>query len=137
MVTMLRQFLICLSIFVLGGCAVTAHYQELVTLKKLNASQKEIEKDLSRQEALFAKLRKDLKNNKLKETMPQKRILEVYGEPVLSKRVESDQLIKEVFLYRHPTDFFSSDRIYLYFNYNEELVSWELKAGSGEEETAK
>ena len=72
-------------------------------------------------------MREDLKNNRLAKGMLTKQILATYGEPILSKEVSDKDSAKEVFLYRHPTEFFSSDRIYLYFDNDKRLLFWEFE----------
>ena len=106
---------LCFLVFI-SGCSVFSHYQELITLKRVGDSQGEIDRYLKKQEKLFYKLSNDIKNNNLKEGAKKQRILAVYGDPILSKTLEDSPLQSEVLLYRHPTNYFSSQRIYLYFN---------------------
>lgn len=68
----------------------------------------------------------DIKNNRLSKGIPQGKILAAYGEPVFCKKEENEAGSRETCLYRHPNLYFSSDKIYLGFDINQCLVSWEL-----------
>ena len=103
---------ILLFIVVLGGCA---KYQGVMTLKNYAAGQRQIQDYVRAQEELFLKLKQDFNDNKLEKGMPQSEITSIYGEPILSRSIDN----KEVFLYRHPTEYFDTDRIYLYFDKNQ------------------
>lgn len=121
--------IIFLTVALLGlnGCSLLQHYEQLMALKRIGDSQREIELYLKAQEEGFYKLKQDLKTKKLKIGVPQEEILARYGEPVLSKEVKDKPQIQQVFLYRHPTNYFTSDKIYLYFDKNRKLVSFEYK----------
>lgn len=103
----------------LSGCARTAG---LLTLKRVGASQQEIERYLERQEKLFKRLAEDVKNKKLKPGTSKQKVINVYGEPVLSKCNKTS--LETAFLYRHPTKYFNSDKVYLYFDKDSKLSSW-------------
>jgi uncharacterized protein YicC (UPF0701 family) len=119
--------LLLLAIPSLSGCETVTHLDELLTLKSVSDSQKDIDKYLAEQEKGFQKLLDDLKNNRLKEGMTKKYIIATYAEPILVEQNSEDPRIKEVLLYRHPTQYFKSDRIYLYLDKNRKLLSWQLK----------
>lgn len=118
--------ILLLFIVSLGGCTYITHYKQLMLLKRLGENQREIEEYLDTQEKLFYKLRDDVLNNRLTKALPNKKILSVYGEPIFCRSLESEDKIKETCFYRHPTHYFSSDKIYLNFDINQRLDSWEL-----------
>ncbi len=120
------KFLIisCLVIFCLAGCLFLP--QSIKTLKQVGESQEEIETYLRRQAKLFDKLLVDLKREALKPGIPKNTIIAIYGEPILTKEV-TEPLFSQTLLYRHPTEYFQSDRIYLYFNQKGKLIRWEYK----------
>ena len=95
-----------------------------MTLKQLGESQAEMDKYLAKQETLFEKLVEDFKNEKLNAGLSQKNIFRVYGQPILTR---SWQTAGEVLLYRHPTNYFTSDKVYLYFDAEKNLVEWQYK----------
>jgi hypothetical protein len=113
-------------ILTLSGCAVINNLDGISALKELGNNQREKEIYIEKQEKSFNKLKEDVKNNQLRKGMPQGTVLSIYGKPVLCKTISNKERSGEVFLYRHPTDYFSSDKIYLYFDQNKLLDSWNL-----------
>jgi len=113
-----------LLVFILEGCAVLS--PELKTLKSVGDSQKEIAKYISRQEKFFLKLLAHYQRGRLRVGTAQNKILSAYGEPIAVYRW-GDSLNKEYYLYRHPTDYFTSDKIYLYFDEMNKLLHWEYE----------
>ncbi|MCK4912193.1 MAG: hypothetical protein KAS05_00555 [Candidatus Omnitrophica bacterium] len=96
------------------------------TLKSVGDSQNEIGAYLDEQIKLFNKLVIDLENEDLEPGISKKGFISIYGEPILSKKVtEPPEGVR--LLYRHPTEYFKSDRVYFYFNQEENLVYWEYK----------
>ena len=73
------------------------------------------------------KLKDDINNGRLRKGASKKYIIDAYFEPVLAKKSADDSGAKEILLYRNPTEYFQSDRIYLSFDNRGRLVSWELK----------
>jgi len=59
--------------------------------------------------------------------LTKKRIIKIYGDPVLTKKIEDSPPMTEALLYRHPTKYFSSDRVLLYLDEAQELIHWEYK----------
>lgn len=111
----------------LNGCSLLRHYEQLMVLKNVGDSQREIESYLKTQAERFYQLRKDLHQGTLKIGLSKEELLTRYGEPVLSKKVEGNPQIQQIFIYRHPTNYFTSDKIYLYFDKNNKLVSFEYE----------
>ena len=117
-----------LVIVLLCGCAKVTHLNELLTLKRVADSQKQIEIYLAKQERGFNKLNEDIKNSALAKGQLKRSIIAKYSEPVLTKEPEPESAgIKEILLYRHPTNYFKSDRIYLYFDNGNKLISWKVE----------
>lgn len=120
------------AVFSLSGCATLQHMDELLTLKSVADDQKQIEIYLAKQERGFNRLNDDIKNNRLSKGQLKRSVIAKYSEPVLIKKAEPEAGgIKEILLYRHPASYFKSDRIYLYFDDGNRLVSWELKPAEG------
>ncbi len=118
----IKYFLIFIFFTVINGCIFLS--PELKTLKKIGDEQKEISRYLERQSRLFERLIKDVKENRLKKKISQARVIALYGEPILTYEAGKEGL-DEVFFYRYPTKYFTSDKIYLYFDNFGKLVSWE------------
>jgi uncharacterized protein YehS (DUF1456 family) len=123
------RFKILFYFFILGisGCAAMNNLDELMALKSVADSQKDIEEYLKKQESGFKKLLDDIKSNRLKQGVSKKYILETYAEPVLTKKDTQDKAIQEILLYRYPTQYFKSERIYLYLDKDFRLSKWQLK----------
>ena len=121
-----RGAAIILITFLLGGCVYITHYKDLMFLGKLAANQREIDNYLKKQEKLFHKLEGDVKNSRLKKGISKEAVLSEYGEPVFCKSVESSGDIVESCLYRHPTEYFDTDVVYLKFDKDEKLYFWEF-----------
>ena len=113
-----------MGLFCLSGCCFLP--PGLKTLKSVGRSQDEIKVYLARQSKLFNKLLGDLNNNKLRQGVTKDQFIRIYGEPILSKRAV-EFLGEEILLYRHPTKYFQSDRVYVYFDKEEKLIRWEYK----------
>lgn len=112
-----------LALFI-SGCFFLP--ENLKTLKNVGDSQKEINSYLSRQVKLFNRLLADLKRNALRPGISKERFIRIYGDPVISKEIAGPSG-NTMLLYRHPTNYFKSDRVYLYFDREEKLLRWEYK----------
>lgn len=115
---------ICLAVG-LPGCAYLSNREGLMTLKEFSDNQKEIDNYLTRQERLFYKLKNDLNKVRL-EGMAKEKVIKIYGDPIFCQPLPDKNNAGEQCLYRHPTDFFGSDMIYLEFDSNQKLKSWYL-----------
>lgn len=120
------KMLVYFLLFFFCGCVSLGSYSSLMNIKKLGNNRKQIEEYLSNQERLFENLKEDIVAKRLKRDISREEVIETYGEPVLSKRSQDDG-IAYYLLYRHPTKYFSSDFIYLYFDNTERLSSWLVK----------
>ena len=98
----------------------------LRTLKSVGDSQDEISAYLAKQLRLFNQLLIDLDDEAIEPGISKERFMRIYGEPILSKEV-SEPSGGTMFLYRHPTEYFTSDRVYFYFDQEENLSNWEYK----------
>lgn len=111
----------CCALLAIVGCS---KLEGLMTLKRLGDSQKEIETHVDKQEKLFNLLVNDLKAEKLKSGTSETQIQRTYGSPVLTKPAAEPEG-SYVLLYRHPTRYFNSDKIYLHFDASRKLTHWE------------
>ncbi len=67
-----------------------------------------------------------MNNKRLKQGIAKGKFIRTYGEPVLSKKTV-EPLGEERLLYRHPTEYFQSDKVYVYFDEGGRLTRWEYK----------
>ena len=115
---------LCLVSFFLSGCFFLP--EGLKTLKSVSDSQDEIEVYLIKQTRLFDELLNDLNQETLEPGISKNKFIYTYGEPILFKEVDNPSGGLMLF-YRHPTEYFKSDRVYFYFDQEERLVRWEYK----------
>jgi len=111
---LLNKIILGVLFLSLAGCS-----PQVNNLISLSESRSQMEAEVKRQEALYLKLKEDIKDNRIKKGFTQKQIFSRYGKPVLIK--------PGFLLYRHPTQAFSSDLVYLYIDQKGVLVSWEIK----------
>ncbi|MCF7870941.1 MAG: hypothetical protein K9L77_02710 [Candidatus Omnitrophica bacterium] len=119
-------FAFIVSTTILGGCAFFSKLPQLLTLKRVSSSQKQMERCVEKKKKYLKKLKKDIDENKLEKGITYRRFIKLYGEPVLEKD-SGKKNIKKVLLYRHPTEYFNTDKVYIYFDLSDKLVSWEYQ----------
>ena len=105
-----------------AGCRVLGNARQLLVLKDVSKSQDQIKKYLSRQEELFYKLVEDVKAGRLETGAKYSWVVKQYGDPVFCRDAEN---YSKKCLFRKPTDYFSSDKVYLYFTEQEKLAKIE------------
>lgn len=118
-----RLFLVIIMIFV-SGCSIIQHKDALLTLKRLGDDQARQEQFLIRQEKKFQLLLSDIESKKIKIGTSRSRVLSRYGEPIAFKEIENDPVISEQIVYRHPEEFFGSEKVYLFFGKDKKLTDW-------------
>ena len=118
---------IILSAFIviyLEGCSSLRYTEQLLVLKRLSDSQRNINNYLGEQEKFFEKLLADIKKEKIELGTSKDDFLTNYGKPVLIRK-DFKKSMGEVFLYRYPTKYFNSDKVYVYFDRFGKLVNLE------------
>ncbi len=122
-----RIYLIVTVLFI-AGCVSSKefNYEGIRNLSQLAVEQRRLGCYLKKQEALVAQLRSDILEGTLQKGMRQDAIIVLYGEPVVSRELAASDNKNEVFIYRHPTRFFSTDIMYLYFDGAGFLSAWSL-----------
>ncbi|MDP8212297.1 MAG: hypothetical protein P9X22_03275 [Candidatus Zapsychrus exili] len=117
-------FLLVISIC-FSSCAKLKHINELLTLKGYSDEQTKIGKYVESQDSKFDKLLLDIKNGALDKNIKSKSVVRIYGDPVFKKDIDDKGEKQQKWLYRYTTKYFNTDKVYLYFNENDRLVSWE------------
>ncbi len=123
-----------LSLVCIYGCISREEIRGLKTLSRYSKSQEGNEKFVEVQEEKFENLLDDYKNDRLKKGLSQRYIFRNYGEPVSSRMVEDDPLIKERLVYRYPMEFFGSEKMYLFFDEDKKLIDWRWEEASIQEQ---
>lgn len=96
-----------------------------MALRQYSAGQSEIARYIKNGESHFNMLIADIEKRNIKIGAKYNDILRRYGEPVLIWNTEAPSLISKKLLYRKPVDYFSTDRVYLYFDNSDALVKLE------------
>jgi hypothetical protein len=112
---------------ILAGCVTEYQTKEIVHLKRLSDNRAEMDRFIDIQEKGFARLQDDFNGNRLTAGTPKDSIISRYAEPVYCKAAEGLSS-GEICLYRRPTEYFSPNVIFLYFNKDQQLESWESLA---------
>ncbi len=111
------KFLMVL-IFVSGCSTISA----LNRLQDLSVERDEQQILVKEQEKKFEQLLKDFSSGKIEKGNSKDKIIEKYGEPITIKDVKTDSFFSEELMYRHPAQFFGSEKIYLYFDKDGKLL---------------
>ena len=109
--------------FFIAGCL--GSLSGAMALKRYSAGQKEIASYVKAAQYRFDLLAADIAGNALRVGLKRADIVGRYGEPVLDWKVDDAFGAVEKLLYRKPVEYFSTDRIYLYFDKEDRLVRWE------------
>src|SRR4030042_2114151 len=106
-------FSLSLAVIFLSGCVYLAHLDEVMFMKRLENSQKEMQAEIDKEERLYNKLKTDIDNGRLNKPMKKRAIFHLYGEPTLCRPAEGRAGIKETCIYRKPTGGLSTQIILL------------------------
>jgi len=117
--------IIFLTAIILSGCAKVAHLDQLLTLKGLADEQDQMGKYIDAQDEKFELMLDEMKAGTLDQYLNKRKIVRTFGDPIYVKTVERDEQQLEVWLYRYAGKFFGSEKIYLYFDSDENLVDSE------------
>jgi len=124
----IRRVLFLSLSLILGGCIFLPGGKRISRLEGYFANRTLIEEYIKQQDALYSKLRKDIDSGALRPGISKQMILSEYSDPILCKESskEQDPEVSETCLFRHPTRYFSANKIYLHFDENHELYSWRI-----------
>jgi hypothetical protein len=127
--------IVFLGCLLLGGCAKVRHLDQLLTLKDLADEQTRLNRYIEKQDEKFERMREEARAGTLKEYSNKKKIRRAFGDPVYVRDVIKEDRELESWLYRYATAYFGSDKIYLYFDGDGNLVKSEYIEGThGESE---
>lgn len=132
----LTLFLGCL---LLSGCSKVSHLDQLLTLKDLADEQEELNKYIDQQDKNFDRMLEEVKAGTLDQYSNKQKILRTFGEPVFARDVIEEGHGLESWLYRYTTQYFGTEKVYLYFDSEGNLVKSEYvggKDGESGQETA-
>lgn len=115
------------TVLVFCGCAKVKHLDQLLTLKGLADEQVAMNQYIEKQDQIFELMLEEAKAGTLDQYLNKRRILRAFGDPIFVKHVKGDGQELESWLYRYSTEFFNSEKIYLYFDPDGNLVKSEYK----------
>ncbi|MDD2927655.1 MAG: hypothetical protein PHE30_02255 [Candidatus Omnitrophica bacterium] len=123
-------FYLSLAVIFLPGCVYLTHWDEVRFMKGLEASQKEMQAELDREQKLYNKLKADIDNGRLDKLMQKRAIFRIYGEPTLCRPAQGQGQsgVKESCIYRNPAgEGLLAEIILLNLDARERLSFWEVQ----------
>ncbi len=120
---MRTYFLIAAALMMtLTGCAKLEHLDQLLIIKDYSASKDLQRKEVNTQNKNFEKLLASLQEGNFSQRFSnKKKIKEEFGAPVISRGEERNGKEYEVWLYRYPTRYNDSPKVYFYFDQEGQL----------------
>ena len=98
------------------------HLDELLTLQDMSKDRDQQIKYVDEQNKKFDQLLEVVNAGRLSEYSDKKKVVKAFGEPILAKSIVEDGQPAEEWLYRYATKYFNSDKIYLYFDGQGNLI---------------
>ncbi|MFC1703272.1 hypothetical protein ACFL1E_00620 [Candidatus Omnitrophota bacterium] len=120
-------FMMLIAALSVYGCITFEEISGLKTLHGYSKSQEGNERYVEIQEKKFQKLLSAYRDNKLEQGTSRRTIVRSFGEPISAREIDGESQAKERFVYRHPMEFFGSEKVYLFFDENRKLVSWQYE----------
>ena len=96
-----------------------------MVLRGYSSDQEQIAVQVKLQKNWFLMLVADIEKNNMKAGLKYDDVVRRYGAPVLVWNMEAPSLAAKKLLYRNPVEYFSTGRVYLYFDGADGLVKWE------------
>jgi len=115
------------AVLVFSGCAKVKHLDQLLTLKGLADEQVAMNQYIEKQDQIFELMLEKAKAGTLDQYLNKRKILRTFGDPIFVKHVKRDDQELESWMYRYSTEFFDSEKIYLYFDLDGNIVNLEYK----------
>ena len=132
---LVKSLCLLLLLAMCAGCT-----QKILVLKRFASSQKEMQSYVAKQEKGFLRLTKDIQRASLRKGISKESVIKKYGEPVFCDTATpcligqasvlppaAEGGIAQSCLYRDPTEYFSTDKVYLYFDRQDRLHSWKYE----------
>ena len=113
---------------ILAGCAQVKQIQNLdplLTLKSYSDEKEEQEKWVSLEEKKFEVLLTAVSSKSIDQASTDDSVLQSFGEPVLVDHIKENDIVIDRWLYRHPIQKLSRQRVYFYFNPDGRLIRYE------------
>ncbi len=128
----LYKRLVCVGCLVscvfFAGCGFVKkvqHLPQLLTLKRYSQEQTKISEEVQKQNQKFDALAVSISEEGFKKYKNAAQIRMDFGKPVFARVAEHNGRPVEEWLYRHATEFKNTDKIYLYFDFDGNLLEWD------------
>ena len=109
--------------------------QELLTLKAYSEGKDDQAKYVAERDKQFEQLLEHVKAGTLdQEFSTDRKIAEAFGPPILTRNVEWENQPVVLWLYRYQVKYFNSDKVYLYFDAQGNLIDAHDISGPSEPE---
>ena len=123
-----NKVIIFLVVF-LTGCSVTNNLEEIKRLQAVGDSQEQIQNDVEAQDQVFAQMLNAYEFNQLADYKTKQQIVGAFGKPLGRWDINEGDLSTK-WLYRQSANFFHSDKLYLYFDQDDQLRKIEFVPAS-------
>ena len=130
------QFALLLILLLsLTACAKLSHLPQLLTLKSMSENKDAQKKYVKKENESFEKVLAAFNSDTLSQYPDQAAVLKEFGKPLAQKKVVKDGQEVEKWVYRYSVRSFTPEKVQLFFNEKQELVSWEHKLPVKKSET--
>ena len=85
---------------------------------------------IEEQNLKFSHMLEAIAHNRFDEYQTKGKLLKDFGDPVFCRPLENSQPPLDECLYRYHSQFFGSDKVYLYFDKDEKLNKWVYEKGT-------
>ena len=121
-------FFLFLLVTIASGCTQVKQFQnldELLVLKDYSDEKEAQGKWIDQETKRFELILAAAKDGSIKDFSTQRTMREHFGVPVLIEHVQEGGASVERWLYRHPIQKLASDRVYIFFNSDGNLLRFE------------
>lgn len=111
----------------ISGCNTLSNLDKFAQLKRYSNNQDQTDAYVEAVDHQYLRLKKAVTSEgSLSEFDSKEKILSAFGEPILIERKFYQGQEAERWLYRRAVDFWSGDKIYIYFNKSGSTLEWML-----------
>ncbi len=123
----MKAITLFLILVIVSGCSTVS---ALNRLQNLSLERDKQQAEVKEQEEKFQHLLSDFSSGAIEKGASKDNIIETYGEPITEKKIDEGFAYTEELMYRHPAQFFGSEKIFLYFDSSAKLIDIKHEAPS-------
>jgi len=128
--SVIRICLIIILAFGLAGCSGGKKLEKLLTLKGLANEQDAMGNVVEEQDRKFAMMVEEKKAGTLDQYLSKRKFARIFGDPIFVDTVDQEDKQLDVWMYRYAAKFSGSEKIYLYFGPDGNIVESKYVEGS-------